>query len=178
MTTGGSAGRHLLELINEVLVDLPEIEGPEATRPPARSADAATEPRHEPAGVILYIEDNHSNVRLLQRLLGRRSAVRLLTASTGEAGIEMARREHPDLILLDMHLPDLPGEEILRRLWADPRTRSHPVAVLSADATHSQRQRMLAAGVVDYLTKPLDIGQLLRLVDDRLGSSSRPGPTS
>jgi PAS domain S-box-containing protein len=159
-------------------VELSEIEGLEAAAPPTLTADVAPGSRHEPAGVILYIEDNHSNVRLLQRLLGRRSAVRLLTASSGEAGIEMALREHPDLILLDMHLPDLSGEEVLQRLWADPRTRSHPVAVLSADATHSQRQRMLAAGVVDYLTKPLDIGQLLRLVDDRLGSSSRPGTTS
>jgi PAS domain S-box-containing protein len=150
-------------------VDLPEVEGLDtvsvragATTPARRSTDGV-------AGLILYIEDNHSNVRLLQRLLGRRSAVRLLTATRGEDGIALALREHPDLILLDLHLPDLPGEEVLRRLWADPRTRLHPVAVLSADATESQRRRMLASGAIAYLTKPLDISQLLRLVDERLG---------
>ena len=60
------------------------------------------------------------------------------------------------------------GEEVLRRLWADPGTRSIPVAVLTADATTAQRQRTLAAGAVAYLTKPLDLGRLLRLLDDRL----------
>jgi PAS domain S-box-containing protein len=153
-------------------VELPEVDAPERAAMHAPAAVAVPASTAEPSGVILYIEDNHSNVRLLQRLLGRRSAVHLLTASCGEEGIALALRERPDLILLDLHLPDLPGEEVLRRLWADPRTRSQPVAVLSADATESQRQRMLASGAVAYLTKPLDIGQLLRLVDDRLGSTS------
>jgi PAS domain S-box-containing protein len=154
-------------------VELPEVAGLEAAAAaePVTVILAAT-PSAEPEGTILYVEDNHSNVRLLERLLGRRRAIRLITASRGIDGIELAMREQPDLILLDLHLPDLPGEEVLRRLWADPRTRPLPVAVLSADATPAQRQRLLAAGAVEYLTKPLDINQLLRLVDERLHSTA------
>jgi PAS domain S-box-containing protein len=131
----------------------------------------------EPRGTILYIEDNASNVVLLQRLLKRRSAVQLVTASTGGEGIRRARRERPDLIFLDLHLPDLSGDEVLRQLMSDRETRSLPVAVLSADATPGQRQRLLACGAVAYLTKPIDIAQLLALIDQRLGpiaSSGRP----
>ena len=116
----------------------------------------------------LYIEDNRSNIRLLERLLARRPEVRLRTAMTGQAALELVVRERPDLILLDLHLPDMKGEEVLRRLWAEPATRSIPVAVLSADATSTQEQRALAAGAIAYLTKPLDLARLLRLLDDRL----------
>ncbi|HEX9365437.1 MAG TPA: response regulator, partial [Vicinamibacterales bacterium] len=84
-------------------------------------------------------------------------------------------RDRPDLILLDLHLPDMPGEEVLRRLWSNPETRSLPVAVLSADATPSQRQRLLASGAVAYLTKPIDIAQLLELIDQRLAATGLPG---
>lgn len=152
-------------------VELPETAAPdvrESTPVDAgvREASAGAGPR----GTILYIEDNHSNVRLLQRLLGRRSAVRLVTAQTGTEGLDLARRERPDLVLLDLHLPDMSGEDVLRRLWTDPSTRALPVAVLSADATSAQRHRLLASGAIAYLTKPLDLAQLLRLIDDRLAS--------
>jgi PAS domain S-box-containing protein len=152
-------------------VELPEAAPPETRpEPPAepeiRDRDAATESH----GTILYVEDNQSNVRLLQRLLGRRSTVRLVTAHTGAEGLDLARRERPDLILLDLHLPDMSGEDVLRYLWTNPATRSLPVAVLSADATSSQRQRLLASGAIAYLTKPLDLTQLLRLIDERLAS--------
>jgi CheY-like chemotaxis protein len=86
--------------------------------------------------------------------------------------MDTVRREHPDLILLDLHLPDMSGEEVLRRLWADPSTRPIPVAILSADATSSHSQRLLAAGAVAYLTKPLQLSRLLRLLDERLPASS------
>lgn len=141
----------------------PDVHAP----PPARVTD--------PQGTILYIEDNSSNVRLLERLLGRRTAVRLITTASGEEGIERAERDRPDLILLDLHLPDLPGEEVLRRLRSNPATRPLPVAVLSADATPAQRQRLLASGAVAYLTKPIDVAQLLELIDQRLAASGLPG---
>ena len=119
-------------------------------------------------GTVLYIEDNRSNVRLLERLLSRRHGVRLLTGASGDEGLALARAERPDLILLDLHLPDLPGEEVLRRLWANTATRAIPVAVLSADATMNQRKRLLAAGAVAYLTKPLELAALLKLLDETL----------
>lgn len=208
-------GRHLLELINEVL-DIVRIESGhlslspepvaaseivhqalELVRPLAArrgielDGDAITScERYVPAdrqrlnseaesaadpagvsGVVLYLEDNLSNVRLIERVLTRRPGVKLLGASEGQVGLQMARERRPDLILLDLHLPDVPGEEVLRRLWEDPCTREIPVAVLSADATPGHVRRLLASGAVAYLTKPLDISRLLRLVDASLGTS-------
>jgi signal transduction histidine kinase/ActR/RegA family two-component response regulator len=122
-------------------------------------------------GTVLYIEDNTSNVRLVERVLRqRRPGITLLTAGDGESGITAAVQENPGMIFLDLHLPEMPGQEVLRRLWADPRTRHIPVAVLSADATSSQSSRLLAAGATAYLTKPLDIATLLALLDDRFPS--------
>lgn len=151
-------------------VELPEAQAVDVGNLPAEPAVRELS-RGTASGTILYIEDNRSNVRLLERLLGKRRAVTLLTAARGEDGLELAKRERPNLILLDLHLPDMSGEEVLRRLWSDPATRPLPVAVLSADATPAQRQRLLASGAVAYLTKPLDITHLLRLIDDRLTAS-------
>ena len=147
------------------------IELPHAAAPAPRQveAPAAAEARPQASsGTVLYVEDNRSNVRLLERLLARRPGVVLLTASTGEAALRIVREQQPDLILLDLHLPDMNGEEVLRRIWASPVSRSIPVAVLSADATARQQQRLLAAGAVAYLTKPLDVSSLLQVVDERL----------
>lgn len=124
----------------------------------------------EVSGTILYIEDNVSNVRLVERLLKqRRPAITLLHASDGTAGLGMALSHQPDLIFLDLHLPDTPGDQVLRRLWEDTRTREIPVAVLSADATLSQSRRLIATGAKAYLTKPLDVSKMLALIDERLG---------
>jgi PAS domain S-box-containing protein len=137
----------------------------------AHAAPELHAPRHAAAGTVLYIEDNSSNVRLVERVLGqRRPRITLLTANDGETGIAMALQQDPGLIFLDLHLPDTPGEEVLRRLWADPRTRHIPVAVLSADATSNQSRRLLAAGATAYLTKPLEITRLLALLDERFHS--------
>ena len=135
----------------------------EATRTAApQAADAIS-------GTILYIEDNMSNVRLVERLLKqRRPRITLLHASDGAVGIAMALEHKPDLILLDLHLPDTPGDEVLRRLWEDTRTRDIPVAILSADATLSQSRRLIATGAKAYLTKPLDVARMLAVIDERL----------
>lgn len=119
-------------------------------------------------GTVLYIEDNAPNIRLLERVLLRRPGVQLLAAQQGGAGIQQARRVGPDLVLLDLHLPDMPGEDVLRQLWEDPVTRQIPIAVLSADATPSQVKRLLATGAIAYLTKPLDLSALLQLIDETL----------
>jgi PAS domain S-box-containing protein len=120
------------------------------------------------ARIVLYIEDNLSNLKLIQRLLVHRPEVRLLPAMQGRLGLDLAREHHPHLILLDLHLPDIPGEEILRRLQGAPETRSIPVVVISADATHGQIERLLAAGARAYLTKPFDVKQFLGLIDEIL----------
>jgi CheY-like chemotaxis protein len=121
-----------------------------------------------PAGssrrTILYIEDNLSNLKLVERLVQRLPGVRLIPAMQAKLGVELAREHHPDLILLDLHLPDLHGGEALARLKSDPDTASIPVVVLSADATPGQVGVLMQAGAADYLTKPLDIELLLETV--------------
>lgn len=79
--------------------------------------------------------------------------------------MDLARQHRPDLILLDRHLPDMSGEEALRLLREDEATRQTPIVVISADATHGQVDRLLAAGATDYITKPLDIKAFLRTID-------------
>jgi CheY-like chemotaxis protein len=79
--------------------------------------------------------------------------------------LDLAGQHHPDLILLDLHLPDMPGEAVLKRLWASPATAGIPVVILSADARPALIERLLAEGVRGFLTKPLDLKELLSLVD-------------
>ncbi len=123
---------------------------------------------------LLLIEDNLSNIKVIQQLMGRRPHIELLPAITGGLGIELARQHRPDLILLDQHLPDVTGAEVLRRLQADPATRHIPVVVLSADATDGQIRRMLELGAVEYLTKPFAIPNFLQVVDGILARSTVP----
>jgi PAS domain S-box-containing protein len=123
-------------------------------------------------GRVLYIEDNPSNVRLMQRIFQRRPGVVLHAASSGRAGLEVAVAMRPDAIFLDLHLPDMHGEDVLREIRSDDRIRPIPVAVLSADATPVQRRTMLSAGAVAYVTKPLDVERVLSVVDTLLGRSS------
>jgi signal transduction histidine kinase/ActR/RegA family two-component response regulator len=119
-------------------------------------------------GTVLYIEDNLSNLRLVERVVARRPRVTLLSAMQGSRGLELARDHSPDLIILDLHLPDLPGNEVLARLLADPMMKTIPVVILSADATAGRMTRLLEQGARAYLTKPLDVRQLLALIDDTL----------
>ena len=135
---------------------------------PMDAAAAPTTDAGGVAGTVLYIEDNAANVRLMERVFQRRPGVTLHHASSGSDGLAMAAREKPDLIFLDLHLPDLHGEEVLRQLWQDPVLRGIPVTILSADASPTQARRLKAAGAVGYLTKPLNVAEVLRLLDDSL----------
>ena len=92
----------------------------------------------------------------------------LITSMQGSEGFELAHRHRPDLILLDVHMPDLSGYEVLELLRADERTASIPVVMLSADASHEQMQRFRDAGARDYLTKPLDLQNFLTQLDEYL----------
>ena len=132
----------------------------------------ATSPAVSTRWVVLYIDDNLPNVQLVQGILARRPEVRLLTALQGTLGIELAQQHCPDVILLDLHLPDINGDEILRRLRADPNTRNIPVVMISADATPGQTERLLRAGANDYLSKPFDIGHFLRVLDGCIALST------
>jgi CheY-like chemotaxis protein len=120
---------------------------------------------------ILYIEDNLSNLRLVEHLLRRRPGVTVLSAIQGQVGLDLARSHRPDLILLDRHLPDIAGDEVLRLLQADARTQEIPVVILSADAIPGGIQRFLDAGARAYLTKPLDVRHFLAVVDEALSAA-------
>ena len=123
---------------------------------------------------VLYIEDTVANVRVIEGVLELRPGVRLLSAMFGRLGVELAREQHPDLILLDLHLPDLPGDRVLAELQEDAETRDIPVIVLSADATR-EREQLLAAGAAAYLTKPIDLRRLLDVFDRHLAPSGVGG---
>ena len=114
---------------------------------------------------VLYIEDNLSNLTLIEELLREEPAIELLTAMQGRVGLELARQHSLDLILLDLHLPDIDGREVLSQLKALEATREVPVVVISADATASQIDRLMSAGATTYLTKPLDVTEFFRVVD-------------
>lgn len=122
---------------------------------------------------LLYIEDTLTNIRFVEAVLRRRPSVELLPAMMGSLGLELAREHLPDLILLDMHLPDMNGDEVLEALRQDSATREIPVIVLTADATegsHTPGIDELADGLV---TKPIGVEALLQLID-RFAPSSLP----
>ena len=114
---------------------------------------------------VLYIEDNLSNLTLIEQILETEPQIELMTAMQGKVGLDLARKHLPDLILLDLHLPDLPGWEVLAQLQADETTRAIPIIVISADATARQIKRLLAAGARAYLTKPVDVAEFCRVLD-------------
>ncbi len=116
---------------------------------------------------VLYIEDNPSNVRLVEKIFGLSSDLGLSVAHEGSAGVALARELRPDLILLDLHLPDIPGEQVLAAVRGDEQLAGTPVIIVSADASPVQAKRLLAAGANGYLTKPFDIDQLLAAVRTR-----------
>jgi len=125
---------------------------------------------------LLYIEDNLSNLLLVEHLLSECPSIKLISAMQGLLGLELALRHKPDLILLDVHLPDIGGAEVLARLRAEPITRSIPVVVLSADVTKSQINRLRAAGASDYLTKPLDVDRFLEVIEGHFRETNSVSP--
>jgi signal transduction histidine kinase/CheY-like chemotaxis protein len=126
--------------------------------------------------IVLQIEDNVANTRLVERIVKRRPGIELLAAPGGQEGIALARQHRPDLILLDLHLPDIPGHEVLRLLQSYPETRATPIVVLSAQSTKSGTQRLLDAGAIGYLNKPLDVTQFLAIVDRLVEEGPGPRP--
>lgn len=114
---------------------------------------------------ILYIEDNLSNLTLIEQMLEERPEIELLTAMQGKVGLDLARQHSPNLILLDVHLPDIDGREVISELKSSETGRDIPVVVISADATTHQIKRLMTAGADAYLTKPLDVDEFFRVLD-------------
>jgi CheY-like chemotaxis protein len=146
-------------------IELPRAAAPHLLQAPEAGEEAESCASGGLTQTLVLIEDNQANVALMESILAQRPDVTLLTAMQGRLGIELARRHHPNLILLDVHLPDMRGDEVLRRLNDDPATREIPVVVVSADATREQEERLLATGARAYLIKPLDVRYFLHVVD-------------
>jgi CheY-like chemotaxis protein len=127
------------------------------------------------AGTILYIEDNPSNIALIERMLGRFPGVRLLGTGLGKLGVDLARTHVPALVLLDINLPDISGHEVLGLLKAEPSTEAIPVIVLSAHDTPSRVKRAKDEGALDYFPKPIDVARLLEVIDGLLRRADHQG---
>jgi PAS domain S-box-containing protein len=131
----------------------------------------ASEPAAYHRRLVHYVEDNETNVEVMRGILAQRPQVELQVTMTGTAGLAAIRARVPDLLLLDMHLPDMNGIDLLRDLQADVRTAGIPVVVVSADALAQQIAEAFAAGCSHYLTKPVSVSELLAVVDDLLAQS-------
>ena len=144
--------------------------GVEARQAPAAAASAmsADSASHAlSAGRrVLYVEDNPANMRLVKQILSKFGIAEVLEAVTGEEGVEVAIREQPDSILMDINLPGMSGIEAMRELRADPRTAHIPVIALSADAMPEAVQSGLDAGFAEYLTKPVNVAKLMKALKD------------
>ena len=122
---------------------------------------------------MLCVEDNPANLMLIERLIARRSDIRLLSAKNGSHGIEIARTAQPDAILMDINLPGISGIRALELLSQDPATAHIPVVALSANAMPHDIEKGLEAGFFRYLTKPIKVNELMETLDLAL-AASRP----
>ena len=171
---GGTLGVESREGVgSRFWVELPlaEEEAPDA---PRRRADPAPEPESGTTHTVLVIEDNLANVRLMERIFRRRPHVRLLVAMQGSMGLELARQHRPGLILLDLNLPGISGREVLRELRSDPALRHVPVVMVSGDAMPEKVERLKEEGAHGYITKPFNVNEVLRLVDETLDGAGEP----
>ena len=122
---------------------------------------------------LLYVEDNEDNLYMLQLWFDVLGGYEILSARDGAAGIAMAEAERPDLILMDLNLPQIDGWEATRRLKADPATRDIPIIALSAHAMAGDREKALATGCDDFDTKPIEFDRLLAKVEQALATKDR-----
>jgi len=156
---------------SEFWIDLDAAHAPMliAAPPEVRTvAVPAVAPTRAPLHTLLCVEDNPANLMLVEKLLERRSDIRLLVAKDGIRGIEAARAERPDVILMDINLPGISGLIALGILAEDPKTASIPVIALSANAMPGDIKRGLAAGFYRYLTKPIKVNEFMETLDSAL----------
>ena len=169
-TMGGATGVASTQGQGSIFwVELPAAE-PIAVTQAVIGHDPIVASRSYPAHkTVLYVEDMVENLRLVEQVLRQRPSITLIPAMLAGVALDLARQHHPDLILLDLRLPDMPGQDVMHQLRTDPATRNIPIIILSADATQSQVGKLLAAGATDYLTKPIRVRDLLQTFDQILG---------
>jgi len=156
-------------------VELPAAAAPPLPAPPAAHG-ATPAPRQPGTRRLLYVEDNPSNAELLRQVLAQRPQCELRVAGDGPSGLELARAERFDLALIDIDLPGFDGIELCRRLKQDAATARLPLLALSANAMPADVRRALAAGFLQYLTKPIDVPRLLAVIDELLAAGREGSP--
>jgi CheY-like chemotaxis protein/nitrogen-specific signal transduction histidine kinase len=175
---GLTLSRHLTEAMGGVL-DVVSVVGQGSTFTVTLATTNATErPRPSENGdgsgavarmveerSILYVEDNLASVTLVEQIMTLRPGITLKSVMQGRLGLDFAREHRPDLVLLDMNLPDMSGKEVLSELKIDPRTADISVLMVSADASPGQIQRLMDSGADGYITKPLDVPHFLEEID-------------
>jgi PAS domain S-box-containing protein len=165
-STPGVGSAFWIEVPSGLLADAP------AARASAPAGGARTALQR--VAQVLYVEDNPANLHLVAQIVERHPGVVLLTAPSGGLGLELARSHRPDLLLLDIHLPDIDGYQVLAALRADAATRELPVVAVTAQAMPDDVRRVNAAGFDDYLAKPLDVARFDAMLERLL--SLRGGP--
>ncbi len=149
-------------------IDLPNAKPPSEhlirTRK-THAADSGAAGRPVKKRKVLYIEDNLSNLALIEQMLTEQPEIELISAMQGRMGLQLASEHLPNLILLDLHLPDLPGWEVLAQLKSREATQEIPVVIVSADATARQIDQLMKAGARSYLTKPLNVSHFFEVIE-------------
>jgi PAS domain S-box-containing protein len=152
-------------------------------RTPVQTPVQAQVPTGGRVRILLYVEDNPANLKLVEQIVARRPDLRLLTAVTGNQGIEIARESHPEVILMDINLPDISGIEVLGILRKDPATAHIPVVAISANAMPHDIEKGMQAGFFRYLTKPIKVNEFmdtlnlaLDLAEKGVGGTRKAGP--
>jgi PAS domain S-box-containing protein len=158
-------------------IDMPIASEIEPTAPPRskdpveRSSQVFQCKNEDAGGRILYVEDNPTNLRLMEQIVGRIPNLAMISAHSGELGVELARAEQPDVIVLDINLPGMDGYATLDQLKKDEATKRIPVIALSANVMPSDLARGQAAGFFTYLTKPIRVDEIVTTVSEALKSN-------
>jgi signal transduction histidine kinase/ActR/RegA family two-component response regulator len=152
-------------------IELPQAKAHHAGDNSTEETAIADTEANTKTGTILYVEDNLPNADLVEEIINSyRPSIGLTICKYGKQAVGIAANSNPDLILLDLNLPDLSGSEVLELLRADEKTRAIPVVVVTADAMPQQTARLLKAGAKAYLSKPLDVLMFLKTVDEWIGN--------
>lgn len=150
-------------------IDLPKVENRLEKLQKSEHLTGSDDESYLKKGTILYIEDNVSNIELIEQILSiKRPEIKLISEIKGKQAVSLAVDYQPDLILLDLNLPDIHGSEVLRLILANELTKNIPVVIVSADAMHDQVEKLVKAGAKMFLTKPIDVILLLNTIDTYL----------
>ena len=142
-------------------IELMSIDAPQFAVEETEHKQSVKKIKGKQTHTLLYVEDNPANMKLVEQIIARDPNLQLLTAVNGNSGIKIARISRPEVILMDINLPDISGSEALKILLADPETMHIPVIAISANAMQRDIEKGLAAGFFRYLTKPIKVNELM-----------------